>query len=260
MAEINLNKNKYLDLLGLQTFWNRVKDVILHSIVIVREGVKGAGNGQAQDNTYIKIYTDSSGTTEDGGQKFIYTVDETPLVEKLGSVDKAITDEETARKADVALLAGTNWNTSSHTWSSAPKYPDISKISELLVTHDGQIEALVQATEFVGVVDWNPDAADVTIIADPDDNTQTIQWFEVKVGGKSKGKFRAGDIVVYKEKEFILDGDVANGYKNPNFVELGDVTAEQARLSAIETWINTPINGDDINKVFAGTVTDQNQK
>lgn len=259
MAEINLNKNKYLDLLGLQTFWNRVKEVILHSIVIVREGVKGTGTGQAQDNTYIKIYTDSSDTTDDGGQKFIYTVDETPLVEKLTNVDAAIATEASERKADVALLAGTNWNASSHTWSSAPEYQDITEISERLVAHDGQIEALVQATEFVGVVDWDPDIAEVKANTD-DKNSQTIQTFKVTVKNVDKGEFRAGDIVVYKEKEFILDGDVANGYKNPDFVELGDVTAEQARLSAIETWINTPINGDDINKVFAGTVTDQNPK
>ena len=250
MAE--LNSNKYLDLIGLAKFWERVKDVILHSIVTVREGVKGAtGMGEAGTNTYIKIYEDSTSVTADGGQKYIYTVDETPLVEKIDDMDATIATETAERKADIALLAGKSWNTDKHTWDATKPvtHSNITDISAALVDHASKIQSLVQATEFVGVVDWDPEKATIE-----KDSANPIQSFKVKIGGTLKGTYRAGDIIVYNTKEYILDGDVNNGYSKPEFRELGDVTEEAERLTDIEAWINTPISFDDISDVFNGNI------
>ena len=266
-----LNNKKYLDLDGLQAFWNRVKGVILHSIIEVKEGIgiineeNGELTATDSNNKYINVHDVVGETTSDGGQKYIYYIDESGLVEELSAIDGTIAAEETARKGDVVNLAGENWDTSSHTWSSLPTYPTITNISEQLVTHDSQISALVQATEFVGVVEWNP--ANVTVTVSKDESTSgDFHEFKVIIDKDGDGEneqyaFRSGDIIIYGNKEYILNGDINNGCKNPGFVELGDVAEEFARLTAIENWINNScIDTADLNKVFnnINTETDQN--
>lgn len=76
-----------------------------------------------------------------------------------------------------------------------------------------QVAALNAATHFEGKVEGDTfDAAIAAAIAD----------------GK---EFEAGDIVVYGNKEYIFDGT--------SWIELGDTTAEQSRISALEGWKTT---------------------
>lgn len=60
--------------------------------------------------------------------------------------------------------------------------------------------------------------------------------------------YAAGDVVTYNQKEFVYDGTKAQ------FIELGDVTAEQQRLSDIEAKL------DGINDTVVKYVTDETQK
>ena len=56
------------------------------------------------------------------------------------------------------------------------------------------------------------------------------ETFEEAIAASDK-TFEAGDIVIYGDKEYIFDGE--------NWVELGDTTAEQGRISALEGWQTT---------------------
>ena len=102
-------------------------------------------------------------------------------------------------------------------------------LEDALGKYDEALAALIAATEFYGVVKFDPanttptDAHNGNWTVTADDTTYT---------------FQNGDIVIYDTKEYILDVNSTGG---PKFVELGDVTAERARLTAIETWINTSI-------------------
>lgn len=71
-----------------------------------------------------------------------------------------------------------------------------------------QVAALNAATHFEGVVDFDPSAE----------------------GATTEG-YESGDIVIYGSKEYIFDGT--------KWIELGDTTAEQERISALEGWKTT---------------------
>ena len=71
-----------------------------------------------------------------------------------------------------------------------------------------KVEALNAATHFEGVVNFDPSAD----------------------GATTKG-YDAGDIVIYGSKEYIFDGT--------KWIELGDTTAEQNRLTALENLVGT---------------------
>lgn len=76
-----------------------------------------------------------------------------------------------------------------------------------------KVEALNAATHFEGKVEGDTfDAAIAAAVA----------------AGK---EFEAGDIVVYGNKEYIYD--------STSWIELGDTTAEQSRISALEGWKTT---------------------
>lgn len=73
-----------------------------------------------------------------------------------------------------------------------------------------QVAALNAATHFEGVVEG--------------------ETFEAAIAASNKD-FEAGDIVIYGNKEYIFDGE--------DWIELGDTTAEQGRISALEGWQTT---------------------
>lgn len=75
---------------------------------------------------------------------------------------------------------------------------------------ENQVAALNAATHFEGVVEG--------------------ETFEAAIAASSK-TFEAGDIVIYGNKEYIFDGE--------DWIELGDTTAEQGRLSTLEDWKTT---------------------
>ena len=88
---------------------------------------------------------------------------------------------------------------------------------------DNKVTALSSATHFEGVVTWNPSTVS---ISGPVDGNFTIE-------GKP---YQSGDIVIYKptgggSKEYILDGP------SKTFIELGDTTATDAAVSAIDTRV-----------------------
>lgn len=70
-----------------------------------------------------------------------------------------------------------------------------------------QVRSLNAATHFEGVVEG--------------------ETFEDAIAASNK-TFESGDIVIYGNKEYIFDGE--------NWIELGDTTAEQGRLSTLEDW------------------------
>lgn len=114
-------------------------------------------------------------------------------------------------------------------------------LEETLEAYDSAFAALVSATEFKGVVTWDP--TKVTITADGVDAAGVAKYKITDTGITGDVIMQNGDIVISTsntagDKEFILDANHADG---PVFVELGDVTAEAARLDAIETWIDSNI-------------------
>jgi hypothetical protein len=115
----------------------------------------------------------------------------------------------------------------------------LTNLEDALAQYDAALAALTAATEFYGVVKFNPantkptDAGNGNWTVTADNTTYT---------------FQNGDIVIYDAKEYILDVNSTTEPTGPKFIELGDVTAERARLTAIETWINTniiPETGDE---------------
>ena len=85
-----------------------------------------------------------------------------------------------------------------------------------------QVAALNAATHFEGKVEGNTfDAA-------------------IAASGKT---FEAGDIVIYGNKEYIFDGT--------NWIELGDTTAEQSRISALEDLVGSTSVDDQIDAKIA---------
>ena len=86
-----------------------------------------------------------------------------------------------------------------------------------------QVSALNAATHFEGKVEG--------------------ETFEDAVAASDK-TFEAGDIVIYKTKEYIFDGT--------NWIELGDTTAEQNRLTALENLVgSTSVDGQIDAKIGA---------
>lgn len=106
---------------------------------------------------------------------------------------------------------------------------------------ESKISALASATTFAGVVTFDP--ATTTPVAAGEDAAGVPMW---KVG---EAIFQSGDIVIYGQKEYVLDGTLESGTKAA-FVELGDTTAEQAQLTEIQAWINNPISEADIEDLF----------
>lgn len=87
---------------------------------------------------------------------------------------------------------------------------------------EGAVESLASATHFLGVTS--------TEIADGESVSEVVIGEETVIPSK-------GDIVITadKKKEFVYDGSV--------WIELGDTTAEAARIGALETTVNADKTG-----------------
>lgn len=96
----------------------------------------------------------------------------------------------------------------------------------------------IDALDAAGDADGNGKGR-VTILEEQVRALNTATHFEGKVEGDTfdaaiaaSGKtFESGDIVIYGNKEYIFDGT--------NWIELGDTTDEQSRLSALEGLVGT---------------------
>ena len=124
---------------------------------------------------------------------------------------------------------------------------DKATIAQTFTNLEGKIAALASATEFKGVVAWDPTA--VTITAAGVDAAGVAQYKITGTNVPADTIMQNGDIVITGgtdslSKEYILD--VANN----RFFELGDTTAEQTQLTEIQAWINSPITDAEINALF----------
>ena len=121
---------------------------------------------------------------------------------------------------------------------------DESGLDQKLDNIDSKISALVSATKFAGTVAWDPTKVTITEVA----SSAGLEDYKITgTGIPADGIImQNGDIVIVEgsSKEYILDG------KAGKFVELGDTTAEQARLTAIEFWVdNNMITDSMINNL-----------
>jgi hypothetical protein len=165
--------------------------------------------------------TKAEGTTNDTA--VTVTINDSALKSHLDTMGTNHTNEVAARKAADALIAGANWNETGATWTTAPKYQDITEISARMVEQDTAIDALSSATHFRGVYD----TLDLALAA--------VQDY--------------GDIVIVNadgaSKEYIYNADpseTGHTLSKDNFVELGDTIEEEARLLYLENWVG---NGGD---------------
>lgn len=121
-------------------------------------------------------------------------------------------------------------------------------IAQTFTTLEGKIAALASATEFKGVVSWDP--TNVTITQSGVDAAGVAQYKITGDNVSGEVIMQNGDIVITGgtdslNKEYILDA------ANNRFFELGDTTSEQTQLTEIQTWINTPISESEIAALFA---------
>lgn len=128
---------------------------------------------------------------------------------------------------------------------------DAKTVAQTLTDIEGKISSLASATEFVGVVEGDP-MGDAVTITKLDDDVNGVAQYKVKFTTDDAEKtMQNGDIVIYGQKEYILDASTST----PHFVELGDTTDEVARLNDIEAWINAPISLTEIDALFGAELT-----
>lgn len=124
---------------------------------------------------------------------------------------------------------------------------DKATIAQTFTTLEGKIAALASATEFKGVVSWDP--TKVTITANGVDAAGVAQYKITGEGVTGDVIMQNGDIVITGgtdslSKEYILDA------AKSKFFELGDTTSEQTQLTEIQNWINAPISESEIAALF----------
>lgn len=124
---------------------------------------------------------------------------------------------------------------------------DKATIAQTFTTLEGKIAALASATEFKGVVSWDP--TKVTVTANGVDAAGVAQYKITGEGVTGDVIMQNGDIVITGgtdslSKEYILDA------AKSKFFELGDTTSEQTQLTEIQNWINAPISETEIADLF----------
>lgn len=187
-------------------------------------------DGSGDKTNYVTLTSNNDAGTGD----ITLTLNDTALETKIGDLGDADIAETAARKAADALLAGEGWNADSSTWSTAPDYATITKLSQQLKAAETSISALSNAVQFLGVSS--------TAITNGGTEKPTINDLAVN-------SLDAGDVVFYGSKEFIWDG--------AKWVELGDTTVESQRLDDLEAWVGdggatgSYITNSDINAMFA---------
>lgn len=185
---------------------------------------------------YVELTVANSAT--EGDSAVTITINDNKLNQKITELATADTTEATARKAADALLAGANWNAETGAgWSTAPTYADITTLSAHVKTAEGKIDALSNATHFIGVSS--------TAITDGGKENPTI-------GGEVYTGMIDGDVVISGVKEFI--------WSNGAWVEMGDTTIENQRIEALETWVDSNVISEaEINALFTTQAPEQGE-
>lgn len=136
----------------------------------------------------------------------------------------------TVTKSDVVL-----------TTADIKRDDNVTTLEDQLDSYDSAIAALASATHFRGV-------------------HASFEAAKTAIGDS----LDYGDIIIIGSKEYIYNADPeAEGYvyDEAHWVELGDTTAETARISALEEWVdNNIISQTEINALFADAVNADNTK
>lgn len=118
---------------------------------------------------------------------------------------------------------------------------NVTTLEDQLDSYDSAIAALASATHFRGV-------------------HASFEAAKIAIGDS----LDYGDIIIIGSKEYIYNADPeAEGYvyNEAHWVELGDTTAETARISALEAWVdNNIISQTEINALFADAVNADTSK
>lgn len=140
------------------------------------------------------------------------------------------TSQVTVTKTDVVL-----------TTADIKRDDNVTTLEDQLDSYDSAIAALASATHFRGV-------------------HASFEAAKTAIGDS----LDYGDIIIIGSKEYIYNADPeADGYvyNEDHWVELGDTTAETARISALEAWVdNNIISQTEINALFADAVNADSSK
>jgi hypothetical protein len=187
-------------------------------------GADGSGDKEITitlDDSALKDYTDQN----EGNWKALndLKVNDKAIITVTTTVDAEGKESQVTVTKNSIVLDSSNINREGTT----------TTIEEALEEHDQKLRALVEATEFVGVVAWDPTA--VTIGAGVNDNG--VIDYPISGTNVPEGlKMQNGDIILTADgKEYILDANAIGGAK---FVELGDTSNEVSRISALEDWVD----------------------
>lgn len=109
---------------------------------------------------------------------------------------------------------------------------DLTNVNNNITKLEGKFNSLSAATQFEGVVDWDPATATIG----DEEIVNEIKLYPIN--GSDTIKLPNGSIVIYGNKEYVLD--CKSTVKK--FVELGDTTAE---LAAINEEISNRTSADE---------------
>lgn len=218
----------------------------------------GAGSADADKD----LITFTSSAAENGTGDIVLTLDHDQLNKRIQAIDKL--DAEFAKFSvnghnlftktssdGVSPVTGTAAAVTLYATDikrgSGDSDADKATIAQTFTTLEGKIAALASATEFKGVVSWDP--TKVTITANGVDAAGVAQYKITGDGVTGEVIMQNGDIVITGgtdtlSKEYILDA------AKSKFFELGDTTSEQTQLTEIQNWINAPITESEIAALF----------
>lgn len=197
---------------------NRLATIDTNVVTSVAEGTS--------KETYVKL--DVANSAQSGDSAVTITIDDDLLKQKVTALETADSTEATARKAHDKALGGADWTEGTGWVGTSTSYHDITTLGQHMKLAEDKIDALSTATHFIGV-----SSTEIT-----NDGTQNPT-----IGGEVVTP-ASGDVVIYGHKEFI--------YSASKWVELGDTTTENARIGALEGWVDgSYITDDEIEAMFA---------
>ena len=253
--EINAT-GKYLDLVGLQTFWQKAKEYIInHAVQVNTDHTQptlpdtATVNWRPEDNKWVTVSSSVNGTGAS-----VYTINDGAINAKMGLIENELAsikasagltgmtvtdtelfpgDPETGEgKQDNYVVVKVNdsvANLGTKQTGDVSISFDQSNLHNKFIEIDSKFGALARVTDFKGVFDS----------------------LEVALNSVSE----IGDIVIVGSKEYIYayEIDTENPKTVEKFVELGDTTDEVSRISALELWVNTPLTTAEIESIFEET-------
>ena len=221
-------KTDYQTIVGLAT---RVQDI--DDSLVTKVEVEDASDDKTN---YVTLKVDDANTSGTGDIKLI--LDDSKLEAYVEQADDNLTtlaaaldatnvnglDIFTGAKFENGKLSATgariDLTSADITYSETSNSVGSQSLTDVIDEMQAAIDALSNATHFLG--------KSTTAISDGKSEAPTINGTVIPVDD-----LQDGDVVFYNVKEFI--------WSNGAWVELGDTTIENDRLTALETWVNTAI-------------------